>query len=172
MPVTTTTVLLAASVAASAAAASKQSQAQKKAANAANAEAQYGAAMTDMQAEDIKRKANEDADKILVQAAKIRSTQGAQIASSGFMLGEGTAQTVIDETTRLSTADALVVLYDGIDGKTSANSTADNMRAAGKANMEAGYAQARGTIMTGVANAISGSVGIYNKSKLTTTKGS
>lgn len=149
----TSAVLLAGSAAMSLAGAASSSSAQKKQAQAGLNEAYYNAAMNEMQAEDIKRKATDDANLQLRQAAHIRSTQQTQIAANGMMLGQGSAQTIIDETTRLSTADALVTLYNGIDGYTTGMSQSENIRTAGKANADAGFAAANSTMMSGFASA-------------------
>lgn len=166
--------MAAGSLAAGAAGTGMSFMGQRKAGEAAMREAYYNAEMADMQAEDIKRKAADDANEILTQAANVRSSQQAHTAASGFVVGDGSAQTVLDETTRLSTADALVVLYDGIDGYTTTTANARNTRAAGVNAASAANTAATGTLLSGTGSLLGSAASSPSiksaYSKLTTTK--
>lgn len=146
-------------------------KAQQKQGQAALNQAYYDAEMQEMQAEDIKRKSIDDANVILRQAASMRSAQTAQQSVSGMVVNSGSAQTVLDETTKLSTADALVTLYNGVDGFVTGNSQAQNTITAGKNEAEAYASKATSTLLSGFMSA--GQTGMANYSaisKALTTK--
>ncbi len=111
--------------------------------------------LRELEADGIKEAAQSQADGIRAQARRLRGSQKAQQAASGVVVGAGSAQIALDDTTALSEADALVMTYNAINGITSAN-------AAGRFAMLAGRNQAGALQTQGYASLLSGAAGAAN----------
>ncbi|WP_143713738.1 hypothetical protein [Variovorax sp. RO1] len=173
-------------VAAGAYSANQQAQAGKAASRAGrdsaaiaaqNAGAEAGALM--YEAEEARRVAQVNAQKLQGQAREFRSSQQALVAASGFTYDSGTAQVLQEETDNLVAADALAMLHDGgqkyIAGKLGAEniikggtSNAMQQIKQGDAQGQALQAQAVGTLLSSAVSA----AGKYNSGARTTTSSS
>lgn len=88
----------------------------KKAAKREDQRAAEQKILDEQHAADIKEQAAYEAKKIRAEAIKIRSSQVAQQAASGVMVGNGSTQAMVDETTRLAEQDAYITLFNGEKG--------------------------------------------------------
>ena len=142
----------------SASAARKQAQAQQN--------QQYmNAMLRELENEQIKEAAVKEAALIRFRANRLRGSQIAQQAATGVVIGEGSAQAVIDDTQALAEADALVVAYNGIAGIRSNNAAARFARMAGDNAISAGRDRAYASLLSGV----SGALQSYSTYKLMST---
>lgn len=143
-----------------ASAARKQAQAQQN-------QAYMNAMLRELENAQIKEAAAKEAALIRFRASRYRGSQIAQQANAGVVIGEGSAQAVIDDTQALAEADALVVAYNGIAGIQSNSAAARFERMAGDNAISAGRDRAYASLLSGV----SGAVQSYSTYKaLTTTK--
>lgn len=118
--------LAAAGVSALASAASSSAQGQEVQRNAYRQ-----AALDEFEARGLEEEGKRAALKIYTQSAAVKSQQLAQLAYSGVVVGDGSAQAVIDETDKLTRQDAMATLY-------SADRQAASKRAGASARMRGG----------------------------------
>lgn len=142
-------------------------QAQGQQAKAAGQAGAYNAAIGQMNADAVYDAAKVNADALFSQAARMRSTQTAQQASSGVVIGMGSAEQVVADTTNLANQDALVMLYQGIDGYMTSSEQGKLAAMAGYNNAKAANAAKWGTLLSGIGS-IASSAGQYKA--LTTPK--
>lgn len=98
---------------------SNAQEAEKKAENAANAEASARRAAAEreeellrQQAADEERAGEEEARRIKENARRVKSAQLAGLGGAGVKIGEGTASDLLMETDKLSEMDVLAALKD------------------------------------------------------------
>lgn len=169
--VTPTLVLMAASAAASAAAAAKASSDAKKNGKINSQAMAYEGGLDKelryIDAETATRQAQTEADSIREKAIAYRGMQHVQQAASGVVIGEGTAQAMVDRTSELATADVLATLYSGANKATAIKQGADmsNSTAVRQANMvmEKANAESSAYMMKAGASLLSGAGGVYDK---------
>lgn len=169
--VTPTLMMMAASTAVSVGGSMAASSAAKKN-GAINAQAQtyegsLNKEMRYMEAEDVTNQAQTEADKIREQAIAYRGAQTVQQAASGVVIGEGTAQALLDRTSELATADVLATLYSGTNKATAIKQGADLQQDASvrnaNATMEKANAESSAYMMKAGGSLLSGAGGIYDK---------
>lgn len=169
--VTPTLVMMAASAAASAAAAAKASSNAKKQGKINSQAAAYDGSLNselrNIEAEEVTKQAETEADKIRTQAIAFRGSQTVQQAASGVVIGEGTAQAMIDRTSELATADVLATLYSGANKSTVIKQGGDMQREASvrqaNAIMDKANADSSAYKMQAVGSLLSGAAGVYDK---------
>ncbi len=98
---------------------------------AAIKEAALNNASAQLEARDLIQQARNQADQVKRAAALARGQIVAAQAASGTVIGEGSAQASLDQLDTLSSADALVALYSGVNA-------AATRRYEGRLNVEAG----------------------------------
>lgn len=138
----------------------EQSQALAAEGDAALAQSQYNASLKDWQAELIRKEAQAKADNIRERAMRVRSTQTAQSAASGAVIGVGSAQAVQDETTRLAEQDAIVALYQGVQDANFVNIEANNIRRSGENAYKAAQEKAQATLLSTGTKTVVGAVSL------------
>jgi hypothetical protein len=115
----------------------------------------------------VKKQTLEEANKIRDQSISFRGTQLAQQATSNVIVGEGSAQAMIDKTTELSTADVLATLYTGTAKALGLKQSGDMAATAGVNRGNAIYAKAQADSNTAMFKAagslLSGAGDIYEK---------
>lgn len=77
-----------------------------------------------------------EAQKIRADAIRVRGRQMTQIAANGIVIGDGSAQALVDETLKLSEQDAYEALYEGSRKRSAAHFNAQK-------TLETGLAEAR-----------------------------
>jgi hypothetical protein len=117
------------------------------------------AAIDEFEARGALEQAREEAQNIYANAAAIKAEQVAQFAAAGVVIGDGSAQAVIDETDRLSRQDALASLYTG-----------GRQAAALRASASARRAQEDDAVLSGLMKGIAGAAG--NIGSYASTRGS
>lgn len=119
-------------------------------------------------AEGVKKQTLAEANKIREQSIAFRGSQLAQQASSNVIVGEGSAQAMIDKTTELSTADVLATLYTGTAKAMGLKQTGDMAATAGVNRGNAIYQKAQADSNTAMFKAagslLSGAGDMYTKS--------
>ena len=70
-------------------------------------------AITAFEAAQIYKNTSDNVRQIRRGAIEARGKQVAQLSSAGVMIGDGSAQTLIDETTNLAEQDVMATLYNG-----------------------------------------------------------
>lgn len=78
-------------------------------------------AQNEYEAKQIIEQSKEQARKVRAEAINVRGKQVAAQASAGVVIGDGSAQAMVDEVSRLSEADAVAYLLSGANGSISAN---------------------------------------------------
>lgn len=150
--------------------------AKKNAAAAAGEQAYEGYLNKDLryqEADDVMTQAHTEADMIRAKAVAFRGAQAVQQAASGVMVGEGSAQTVVDQTTQLAMSDTLATLYSGVNKASSIRSGADmqtqasinsanSMMAEGNAKATAATISAGSTLLRGAFNTYQDNKGTIN----------
>lgn len=101
-------------------------------------------------AANIKEQAKQEADKIRSEAIVIRGKQVAQQASSGVLVGNGSTQAMVDETTRLAEQDAYITLYNGEKGYLKTMEEGRLMAMEGRARSESYRAQGTASLLSGI----------------------
>lgn len=126
----------------------------------------HNAMLSELKGEQFRRGQDQKADRIKAAALRMRGQQQASLAARGIVLGEGSAQTVIDETEALAERDALITIYDGIAGEQSASEDARAMRKGGENAASSANAAANATIV----NSVAGAANSYSSYKSLQTK--
>jgi hypothetical protein len=109
-------VAMAASAAMSAKGASDQADAQAEAGAYTAKSAGRNRARSDFEAQQILDKSQEQARQVRAQAIAVRGKQIATQAASGIVVGDGSAQAMVDEVTQLAEQDAVAYLMSGANG--------------------------------------------------------
>ncbi len=109
-------VAMAASAAMSAKGASDQADAQAEAGAYTAKSAGRNRARSDFEAQQIIDKSHEQARQVRAQAIAVRGKQIATQAASGIVVGDGSAQAMVDEVTQLAEQDAVAYLMSGANG--------------------------------------------------------
>lgn len=126
----------------------------------AGAAAQGEASMTEslkkQEAADIRTTAAGKADQIKAAALQARSLIVNQQASSGAVIGEGSAQAAVEQVNALATADALAALYSGANAAVSAETQGRFTAAAGMERNKAAGAAAASAEAAGQAALVGG----------------
>lgn len=97
-------------------AASEQASSQREAAKYQTEAGGRQRAQSEWEAEQIWKQAEQESSIIRSKAIQLRGTQVAQQAASGVMVGDGSAQAMLDETTKLAEQDVMATLYNGARG--------------------------------------------------------
>lgn len=108
------------------------------------------AALDEFEAEGIIEESEAQADQVFMQALAIKSKQVSQLANSGAVIGDGSAQAVVDETEKLARMDAMAALYQG-------SQQASVVKAGGDAKMVAG----REALLSSKYRAVTGAASQY-----------
>lgn len=103
---------------------------------AAQREAALNDATAQQEALDTMQAARDQADQIKRAAMLARGQIVVAQSASGTVIGEGSAQAALDQLETLSSADALVALYSGVNA-------AASMREQGRRGMQAGAEKAK-----------------------------
>ncbi|BBL57005.1 virion core protein, T7 gp14 family [Methylomonas koyamae] len=152
-----TTIMMGVGMAASAAMAAKsssdQSSAQKKAGKYSAQSAGRQQAQAEYEAKQIMEQANEQARQVRAEAISVRGKQIANQAASGVVVGDGSAQAMVDEVTRLAEQDAVAYLMSGANGSISANEKGRLARMDGEFQSKQFYTQASNTMTNGMIGA-------------------
>lgn len=114
-------------------------------------EAAMSSALTRQEALDLKQASLDQADKIKQAAMFQRGQIVVAQSASGTMIGEGSAQASLDQLDTLSSADALVAIYSGVNA-------AASKRLEAQLIMEAGKNRARGFVAEGASQRLSGDI--------------
>ena len=153
--------------------ANQASRAQK---DAAKYQAQAGGralAVSEFEAEQINKQAGFEVKKVRDASINLRAQQIASQAASGVVIGDGTTQAMLDETTALAEQDVMAILYNASlgkmmkqeEGRLAASSSQFQARQLGK--------QSELTLLQGIASAGSTlASGSIKSSGPTTTPGS
>jgi hypothetical protein len=96
--------------------ASQQASGQKKAARYQTEAGGRQQAQSEWEAEQIWKQAEDQARQIRAKAIQMRGQQVASMAASGILIGDGSSQALLDETTNLAELDAMATLYNGARG--------------------------------------------------------
>lgn len=147
--------IMAAGIGMSLLASSQQAAAAKNQGRSELSASYYNAEMREYEAEIAKENAHYQAMKYLDEGKRIRSTQRAQFANSGVIVGEGSAMDIEQETQSLAERDAVVTMYNAVDENISAGAEARNMRSAGGNAYDAGQSRAKAAWISGVGSAVS-----------------
>lgn len=102
---------------------------------AEDAAASRNAIMRELEGERIKEEAKVRASRIREAAIKMRGAQNAAMAANGIMVGFGSAQTAVDETTHLAERDVLVMLENAAQGAIIEMEDARTLRASGQQSL-------------------------------------
>lgn len=128
--------------------------------------AYYNAEMDKYEAELIRETARRDSDDIIANAERLRGSQATQQAASGVVIGEGSAQIATDDTTHLAHRDALITMYNGINGALRKENSAEMKVRAGEARADSIKDQQTANLISGIGSI----VGTYNTYKSLSTK--
>lgn len=115
--------------------------------------------LRDGEAQDIMGQTHTQADLIRAKAIAFRGAQAVQQASSGVMIGEGSAGQVMDQTTQLAMADTLATLYSGVNKSVSIKQGAEMQQKASINNANATIAQGEQAATAGIISAGSSLLG-------------
>jgi hypothetical protein len=96
--------------------ASQQASAQEQAAKYQNEAGGRQLAQSEWEAKQIWHEAEQQSKIIRTKAIQMRGTQVAQQAASGVLIGDGSSQTLLDETQKLAEQDVMSTLYNGARG--------------------------------------------------------
>lgn len=114
--------------------------------------------MARMEADSVRRQTQSEVDKVKTAAIAYRSSQSAALAASGVVVGEGSAQTIIDKTSQLAESDVLALMYSGVDrsqailrsgefAQTSGYNQAQTAMATGESRANAAWTNAAGSLL-------------------------
>lgn len=103
----------------------------------------------------IKEQSVQEANKVRAESVVFRGKQVASQASSGVLVGNGSAQAMVDETIRLSERDAYTILYNGEQGYLFTMDQSRLNQMAGRAQSEAYQAQGQASLLSGISSAAS-----------------
>lgn len=112
------------------------------------------AGLDEFEARGVEQEAKDTADIIMANAMGVKAAQVAQMGASGFVVGDGSAQAVIDETDKLARRDAMAAIYSGVR-------QAASKRAGASARMSA----ADDAVLTGTLKGVSGAISSYGSYK-------
>lgn len=146
-------VALAASAAMSAKGASDQADAQHKAGIYSAQSAGRQQAQSDYEAKQIIEQSQEQARQVRAQAIAVRGKQVATQAANGVIVGDGSAQAMVDEVTKLSEQDAVAYLMSGANGYISKTEQGRLARMDGEFQSKQLLTQASNTRFNGMMNA-------------------
>ena len=113
----------------------------------------HNAMLSELKGEQIRRNSLQKSARIKEAALRMRGRQQSALAARGIVLGEGSAQAVIDETEALASRDSLISIYDGIAGQQSATEDARIMRDAGTNVASSANAAANATVVSSISSA-------------------
>ena len=113
-------------------------------------------------AESIKEQSLQTAENIRADAIMIRSKQVASFASSGVMVGNGSAQAMVDETLKLSEQDVWITIYNGEKGYLTAMENGRLTEMAGNVQAAAYNTQADAARQHGYASLLSNTSSIIS----------
>ena len=110
----------------------------------------YNKRIAEERAEMIKKQSVMEAQKIQAAALRFRGKQIATQAAAGVVVGDGSAQTMVDETTRLAEQDIYITLYNGERGEFFAMEEGRLAEMMGDAQSDAYEAQGGATLLSSV----------------------
>lgn len=125
-------------------------RASEDAAEAAEQQAEARQQATQTEAANIQAAAELEVQQLYRDAVKYRSAQVARQGAAGVMVGAGSTQQMIDETTRLAEQDALVMLENAERGILAKREEGRLARMVGEANANAYQAQGIASIARGI----------------------
>lgn len=97
--------------------ASQQASAQEDAAKYQSEAGGRQRAQSEWEAKQIWVQGQEETRKVRSKAIQLRAQQVAGMAQSGIMIGDGSSQSLLDETTSLAEQDVMAVLYNAARGQ-------------------------------------------------------
>ena len=112
------------------------------------------AALDEIEARGIEKEAQETAVRIYGKAAAVKGQQVAQLAASGVVVGDGSAQAVLDETDKLSRIDAMAAVMTGT-----------RQASAKRAGRDARLAGAEDAVLSGIVGGGAIAISMYGGSK-------
>lgn len=162
----------AASMAAQQSAASQAAKAQEQQGTATATEQHINAALAKLDSERIEKSATIEADKIRETAIAMRGQQESAQATSGALVGAGSALVMTEDTTKRAEADALATVIDGIYGTVNKNAAARYQDTAALNAAKSGASSANASLLAGdvgsvvtLANGVTSGLGMYKTYK-------
>jgi len=122
--------------------------------------------MSEYNAELIRESSKQQADRVFESARRLRGQQRVAQAAQGVVIGEGSASAVQEDSFNLAARDALVTLYNGIDGQLTELNEGEMAFRSGMNQGHAAGMQATAALIQGVAGVASS----YSTYKGLTTK--
>lgn len=127
--------------------------------------------LNEMEAESVMKQANDQVAQIRRTSMQMRGSLTAAQASSGAIIGEGSAQAAIDQIEMLASADALAALYSGVNKVVQLKTNGRWASESGSKDLKSSLAQANSlnvvgqtAMVTGITTAIGQLGSAYVKS--------
>lgn len=146
------------SVALSVYGATQQSKSLKESAKYQNQAGGRAQAVSEFEAKQIEKQTSDEIKKVRRNAINYRASQVASQVQSGVVIGDGSTQALLDETTSLAEQDAIAIMYNGSRGILSKEEEGRLAAEQERMGAKAAYGQSRAIMIGATANAI-GSLG-------------
>lgn len=147
-------------------------KAQEQQGTATATEQHINAALAKLDGERIEKSATIEADQIRETAITMRGQQEAMQATSGALVGTGSALVMTEDTTKRAEADALATVIDGIYGSVNKNAAARYQDLAAENSARSAASSANSSILAGnmgslstLASGVSSGLGAYKSFK-------